>query len=183
MEQIYENVPLQSASADAPSRRSLYLRFVVILLAGFGLTNVGVAAFAQSIQPVRASSNPFLEYADIFPGHTLSETPARPFFCWTSNSYNHAWEVSCRFTPASEVFSRVEIILANGIIRQTSFTLRDNLLNVGELVLLFDEPRFRAYPGIAFFFWSNLFVLVSTTATGNPAAIRPVWSVTFTHTY
>jgi len=183
MNQLREKTYAFVSSTSAALKQLHYLRLVFVLLAGFTLTNLGVIVFAQSTRPTQPSPNPFLEYADMFPGNPLSLTHTKAFSCSGSNNYYIASEVTCRFSPDSSMFSEVAVIISNGAISQTTFTLHNNTLKVGDLAFLFASPNFQAYPRKVFFFWSNLFVIVSTTANGNHASIRPVWSVTFSNRY
>ena len=183
MKQIPSPIYPQSINV-APSFKFLpYLRLALILLSGLALTNLGMRAFAQSTQFSAPPPNPFLEYADIFPGQPISAVEARTFSCWSNHNYYDSLERACSSELTSGVFATVDMLTSDDTIREITFTLRENIFNVGNLVLLFGNPNFRAYPHKVFFFWNNLFVIVSTSVTGNPAAIRPVWSVTFADTY
>ncbi len=177
-----ENIQLQSPRKAAAFKPLPYLRFVFVLLTGFALTNMGIMVFAQSIQSALPPSNPFLEYVDIFPGQPINMVEARAFSCRDTNNY-YASEVNCMFTPASGIFDSIETVIWERVIRKTTFTLRGNTMKIGDLALLFDAINFHAYPRKVFFFWSKLFVIVSTTTNGNHPSMRPVWSVTFTDTY
>ncbi len=180
---------IQNGSHQPPTggissfRRLSYLRFVIMLFGGFSLINLGVTAFAQSTQPGLAFSNPFLEYNYAFPGQISPALNSEVFTCFETHTYNTLAEKSCSMNLASGIFSRIETSIYEGVIRQTTFTLRDNTLKIGDLALLFNAPNFHAYPRKVFFFWTKLFVIVSTTANGNHPSMRPVWNVTFTNTY
>ena len=177
MEHIQESLQLESPINTAPFRRSPYLRLIVMAVAGFALGNIGAAALAQATVP---PANPFLEYADLFPGQSVSAVNARSFSCHSTNNYYES-EETCASTVASGVVASIDIVISEGLIGQTTFTLRDNTFKVGDLILLFGESALQTYPHRAYFSWQGFFLIVSTTARGNPAAIRPVWSVTFTN--
>ena len=168
---------------NASFRKLPYLRLMFMVLSGFTLTNLAIIAFTQSTQRSQSPFNPFLEYADVLPGQPEDALKSRPFSCRRDYNYNFPGDDSCNLEPSSSIFSRVEPVITKGYIRQTTFTLRDDTLKIGDLVLLLGDPQFRVYPRKTFFFYNNYFVIVSTTATGDAAAMRPVWSVTFTNRY
>jgi hypothetical protein len=176
------NLP-QSFSTAISFKLLPYLRLALILVLGFALTNIGLRAFTQSTLPLQVASNPFLEYQDIFPGLSLDGLKSRAFSCRSIYPPHAPSDVSCALDLSSGDFSRIETVVLSGFIRQTIFTLRDDSLKVGNLILLFDSPNFRVYPRKVFFFWNKLFAIVSTSAKSNPTAMRPVWNVTFTDTY
>ena len=182
MEQVRETLPIPLHGNTAPFRRSPYLQLVFILFSGFALANIGVTIFAQSIAPAQPTLNPFLEYMDIFPGQPLGMMEGRGFSCWSNYDYYASSEPACSVTLSSGVFSNIDLSVSQGIIRQITFSLRDDRLKAGDLVLLLGNPNFRAYPHHVFFFWSNLFVNVSTAGRRNAATMRPVWSVSFANT-
>lgn len=184
MEQIQDITLPQSAAYTTPLRLSPYVRLAIILLSGFALATIGAMAFAQSTVPSLPPFNPYLEYADIFPGQRLSSADGRAYSCWGNYFKNKpASEVSCRFTPASGPVENVTVSISEGIIHQTTFTMRENRFNVGDVVMLFNVSYFNWHPSRVYFFWNNLLVIVSTTAKGHPALLRPVWNVMFTDTY
>lgn len=179
MEQLQETIPIPSRTDTSLVLKSLYLRFGFILMLGFSLTNIGVTMFSRSIKPVLASPNPFLEYANMFLGQPISLVKGEGIVCWKNHAYNDSFEPICRLPLPSGVFSSINLFVSDGIIRQISFFVRDNTLKAGDLVLLFGKPDFYVYRRNVFFFWSNLFVNVSTS-DGGAAPMRPVWCVTFT---
>ena len=182
MEHIQETISIPSQDYVASFWQFAYLRFVFILLAGLALANIGLMILAQSITPTLAPANPFLDYANLFPGRPISALEGKGFSCWNSHTKDGSFAPACSVTPPSGAFSAINLFISNGVIRQISFILRDDTLRAGDLILLFNKPNFRVYPHNVFFFWNNLFVHVSTTDRGNPAPMRPVWSVTFAST-
>jgi len=182
VEHIQATIPIASQGHKAPFWQSTYLRFVLILLSGFALANICATILAKSTAPALAPDNPFLEYANLFPGQPISAMEGGGFTCWNSHTTNGSFVPACRVTPPSGAFSNIDLFISAGNIRQITFILRDDRLKAGDLVLLFGKPSFRRYTHNVFFFWSNLFVHVSTTDRGNPAPMRPVWSVTFAST-
>lgn len=160
------------------------LKVVLIMASGFAAANVAIVVMARTALPVQAPLNPFLEYADVFPGQPMAALQSRPVLCSSSNNYyNRPAEHLCGMDVDSPLFSRVEPVVLNGYITKTTFTLRDDTLKIGDLVLMLGAPRFGVYPRKTFLFWNNYFVMISTTATGHPPALRPVWSVTFSTAY
>ncbi len=181
MEQLQRMSFPQTASYVRLLKKRPHWVFVFIVVAGFTLANIGVMMISQfTVTP----SNPFLEYADVFPGQPMGAEALSVFSCATTNNYYVLGEVSCVFVPVSRIFERVETVIADGIIYQTTFTLRDNIFKNGDLVDLFGKSSFRTFPRKAYFFWRELFVIVSTFATSkHDPLLNSVWSVSFTNTY
>ena len=171
MEQLQETL-IPSQGHIALLGKSVYLHFVFILVLGFTLTNIGVTIFAQATSPVLPLSNAFLEYAIIFPGQPISIVEGKGFTCWNNHQYDGSFEPICRLTQPSGVFSNIDLFTSDGIIRQITFLIHDDTLRAGDLILLFGSPNFRVYPHMIFFFWSDLFVHISTTDRGNSVPMR-----------
>jgi hypothetical protein len=150
------------------------------MVTGFAVVTIGVKVLSK---PIVAPFDPFSAYVDIFPGQHMSAVRARGFLCNSTYDYYHDPAVEdCTFTPAAGVISGVNVAVSEDVIRQITFTMRENSLKVGDLVLLMAVQHFHAYTHDVFFFFGKKFVRVSTSAVGSPSMIRPVWSVSFTDT-
>ncbi len=182
MEQKSNATRSQSITASS-FRHWRYMRFIFILVSGFTLTNMGARAIAQLSLPTVTLSSPFLQYADIFPGQSSDALDSRRFSCIDVYRNYLSAEISCAVTFSSGIFSEIAVTIGNGFIKSTTFIMREDTFKIGDLVLLLGNPKYHAYPRKIFFFWKNLFVIVSTRASGNHPSMRPVWSVTFTDRY
>jgi hypothetical protein len=167
-------------------RFSPFVMSVILIVVGFTVVNLGARILGQlGTQPL----NPFPDYTDILPGQPASMLETRAFSCWNNNyNYYHSHpenhdptEESCIFTPPESVFSSIEVIRLQGIIRQTTFILRDNALLVGELEKLLDMPTLHRLYRTAYFFLPENFVIAKTAGyLDHFSLFLPVWSVTFT---
>lgn len=186
MEQIIrERTYRQLESCPPRLRPSPLLLIVFILLIGFAAVTMAVRLVAQySIAP----ANPFPAYADVFPGQPVSAVKARPFSCWSDYKYYHnptegddPTAESCIFTPASGIFSSVQVIISEGIIRQSIFLMRDSTLQVGDLALFLEMPAIRDFYHVVYFASSKGFVSVKTIDPAKRFSFfLPVWSISFT---
>jgi hypothetical protein len=148
------------------------------LISGFGIVIMGMLVL---IHQTNRRANPFMTYSDIFPGNAHVALSAHGFTCWLQDyNYNDSSETRCRLNLKTGAFSHIEAVHAKGVIRQISFEVRDNALNVGELMTILElaEIRFR---GVVLFTWRGKLGLARI---GNPAnhfsLFRDVWVVTLT---
>ena len=179
MEQIQAITHSQPVGHLTPLRVPAYLRLVLMLLVGFAVANIGARTLARS---ATASSNPFLAYADIFPGQPTSAIQARGFSCPSDLDYNDATVGTfCRTTPTDGVFSQIYVIISNGIIRNVNFIMRDKTLMVGDLEIVLGVPLIHKYPQTPFFIWisKNITVKATIVYAGRFSLFLPIWGVSF----
>lgn len=161
------------------------LVIVFVLLVGFAVVNMGVRALAQYGTP---PANPFPDYADVLPGQPATALETRAFSCQLNYDYYYdrtetadPIEESCVFIPSASFFSSVEVIISEGIIHQTTFILRANTLQVGDLEKLLEMPMLHNLYHTAYFFLPEDFVIVKTAGyVRHFSLFLSVWSVTFT---
>lgn len=116
-----------------------------LIILCFGLKAVGLAA---------APRNPLSSFADVFPGQPVSAAQVRGFTCLlsayggtaTPNQY-------CNLQQMEGAFSLVSVIVDGNMIREISFRLRDNSLNVGDLITLWGEPDIQEYSNSVYYYW------------------------------
>jgi hypothetical protein len=158
----------------------LYLRVALCLFMAFALLSVLTWALVQNRTP--PPPNPFVSFADIFPGQPESAVEARgtSHRLPTYNFYGVLSDKYYSFTPAESIFSDVRVTISHGIISQTIFVLRDNPLRVGDLAELFRTSNMHVYLNAVYFVLPNNFVIAKTaTHTGRFSLFLPVWSVSF----
>jgi hypothetical protein len=156
------------------------LRLIVfVMLIGFGAAIIGVTALAQSTP---APPNPFLAYADVFPGQPASAIEARPFSCQQDYDHvSHPEQTNCKFTPATGVFSSVQAIISEGIVYQLTLTMRDTTLQVGDLEVLLKMPTRYTRDSTAYFFLPGSIVTARTADnTRQFSLFLSIRSVSFT---
>lgn len=139
----------------------LLLMSVGSLLAGHASTPpvVSFAAYANSLLD-RSESN--LQPYDPKCYHTMAYT--------TSNDY-------CHFAPATGMLSRVEVFIQQGMIRTLDFTICDNALKLGDLILLWGKPTEAIrYRGVWRFRWGNT-INVRTRYADTPSPLLSVVNV------
>jgi hypothetical protein len=98
---------------------------------------------------------PFAAFADVFPGQPRSGVAARKFSCPMSDfgGYRGRTDEFCYLYLATGVFSRVGTTISKESIRVIYFTLRDNTLKMGDLMLLLGTPEVRDYGYFSYFRW------------------------------
>jgi hypothetical protein len=156
------------------------LRLIVfVMVTGFGVAIIGLTTLAQSTP---APPNPFLAYANVFPGQPASTVEARAFSCQQDyDHFSHPEDVHCTLFPTSDVFSCVEAKISKNTIYQLTFTMRDNTLRVGDLAVFLKMPtRYTDY-GTAYFFSPGSIVIAKTADYAKRVSpFSPIWSISFT---
>jgi len=110
---------------------TLVLSFTILVLCAIGL--------GQSTLP---PSSPFASFADIFPGQPDDSIKARGFFC-IMTPYNAQAESSdehCNLKLEVGSISEIRVLVSQHLIRQIQFTLREDLLKIGDLMLFLGAP-------------------------------------------
>jgi hypothetical protein len=149
VEQIRQNRRSDGESNTPSLHRTSYLLVVPIIWLGLTVVSLGAIAWARYGVP---SPNPFSSYVDIFPGQPSSALQARGFSCsmefnrYTSNEY-------CFSYPAAGVFSKVGVVVSKGVISIISFTMRENTLRLGDLMMLWGKPDFTENDRSTYYFW------------------------------
>jgi hypothetical protein len=187
VEQIIHKRTYPELEMPQPPRMRLSPLLVImfVLLVGFTVVNMGVRALAQFAVP---PANPFPDYADVLPGQPVTALETRAFSCWNDYNYYHSHpenydltEESCILTPPDGVFSSIQVMRLQGVIRQTTFILRDNTLQVGDLEKLLDMPTLHSFYRTAYFFLPEDFVIAQTAGyIEHFSLFLPVWSISFT---
>ena len=157
-----------------------YVNLSLRLLLAFALGGVVVDTLARNAQP---APNPFVNYLDIFPGQSMSAVEERGFSCQFAQNHNYYTtpaEEHCELIPPEDIFSAIEVVASGQSVREIKFSLNQNSLQLGDLLVTFGIPKFQSYPQTTFAFWRDYFV---TLPTGQNAHINPthdhVWSVAF----
>jgi hypothetical protein len=181
VEQIAREKTCPELEPFHPLRLSLspLLLTLVVLLISFAVVNLGLRAVAQYAVP---APNPFLPYADVFPGQPARAVEVRGFSCFNDAShYNHdPIEQRCILSPAIGIFSGVEAIISAGIIRQITFNLRDKTLQGGDLEIFLEMPTLHVFNHVAHFILPRRFIIANNGYPKRFSPYLPVWSISFT---
>jgi len=120
-----------------------YVLLIIALWLSCAAVSTGTLLLAhKSAMPL----DPFAEYQDLLPSNNLNAL----------ESYNEVYEVVCTghnqqyslrdycsFKPRDGVFSLVEVFLdQQHVISELVFTVRNNALEVGDLILLWTKPTY-----------------------------------------
>jgi hypothetical protein len=86
--------------------------------------------------------DPFLAYADVFPGQPGSAAIARDFVCnqVTLPSSADVSEV-CIYYPLTGPFSQVNVMVWDGLIVGTNFSIRERTMTMGDLILWWGDAE------------------------------------------
>ena len=180
METIQNKINLPLVNVGSSFKQFSPLRWVFILLTGFTAANVGVRSLALTAS---VPSNPFVAYADIFPGQPASAIEARRFSCPSVyDDYQPPTGLYCTLTPVDDVFSNVTVVIFGGTIHQMTFIMRENRLTVGDLELIFETRAVHKFPHVAYFALprQGSFAITDTIDYARRLSVfLPVRSITF----
>lgn len=163
-----------------PLSLSIHRRLATIVLALMAVCVWGAMLIWHTPE---VAPNPFVEYADIFPGQNRQTAEIHGFGCQqaTNNySYYSSGYATCTLLPASGAFSQIDVLVDKDVIVESKFWIRDNALRFGDLMLTMDMQNLRTYPDELFFFWDNLFINVKTSVKKKAIALRPIANITLT---
>lgn len=153
------------------------LRVVCSITIGLGAATISARALGQvNFQP----SNPFLQFADYFPGRPASVLRGSPFACHAIYPYLSSIEKHCSFMPADGLFSSVDVTIDNNTIASITFILHEpSSVRVGQIELWWNTDAVRPYPNHVFFFLPEAVMIARTTHynNGHSPLFSPVWSV------
>jgi hypothetical protein len=156
-------------------------RWVFVLLTGFAVANVAARSVALTTTTL---PNPFVAYANIFPGQPASTIEAGGFSCPSDYNGNQSPSgLYCSFTPADGVFSHVTVVIFGDKIHQISFMVRKSELTVGDLELIFETRAVHKFAHTAYFALPRQgnFAIVYTIGYGVQFSVfRPVRKISFT---
>ena len=168
------------ASHTLSRKLPLYLRIALVLVIGLSASTCGVVVLVRSTaQP----TDPFASFTDVFPRNPRSAIEARRFRCPPPDeeTSNYNTGSPCFLWPIAGTFAQVGVVVSEGNIRQTFFTMRKNTLRVGDLMVLWGKPEIRTYSRSVYLLWRSrrIFAWVSDY-TGWMSPFLPVWRVYFT---
>ena len=153
------------------------LRIVFATMIGFTAATISAKALGQyaAVRP----TNPFPAFAGLFPGEPESAIRDYPLSCWAGYTYGYSTEKRCSFSPEDGVISNVDLSLDHGIIVQSTFTMRDSSMRVGDLRAWTETNPRQTYPNLAFFI-SHKFMLIAKISGHSPhsSLFDTVWNVT-----
>lgn len=149
----------------------------LILLGGLVFTALSVMTLWRVTQ---SPTNPFSTYADILPGQPKQMADAHGFDCQKKTDYYLSEYATCTLIPKSRTFSQIEVLTADNKIVQSTFSVSENGLKYGDLMMTMSPDKLQIHPYEVFFFWQTLFVTVKTSKRLHAIALRPLYQITFT---
>ncbi len=158
----------------------VYLRIAFVLLIGLGASTCGVVVLVHSIiQP----TSPFASLTDVFPRKPRSAIEAQGFTCPPTDEDASEYDTgsTCVLWPKAGPFAQVGVVVAEGVTRQTIFTMRENTLRVGDLMVLWGKPEIRTYSRSVYLLWRSRRICAWVRDySGQMSPFLHVWKVYFT---
>lgn len=116
-----------------------------------GVLSITIMVAAEVGQERPLSSNPFDAYTDILPGQPSSALAPHGFTCVQryGRRYNNdlaAVDMLCTLEIETGAVYHIEVTQSDGVIHSINFTLRDEVLCLGDLVVLLDLKDIRPIP-------------------------------------
>jgi hypothetical protein len=176
---VRERIYPESKRSIPPPKLPVYLRAALILSAAFTVVSLGARAVAQYAQP---PPNPLITFADMLPGKSGNGMEARGFSCYSESYDYRATQLHCFVDLPTGNFIRIGLLISQDwVIQSASFTMRGNMLRLGDLMLTLGRAQVSRYGGQTIFNWPGTGITASSFANGAPRSpLLPLWSVSFT---
>lgn len=157
---------LQRHAAPLQPISTLKLSAYVYLALSLTLCLLLLCLGVKTIGLIGVPRNPLASYSDILPGHPRSAAEMRGFSCMLS-AYGAAAtpDQYCVLEPGEGPISQVAVTIDDDTIRTISFRMRDNTLNVGDLIMIWGRPHIQEYQHSVYYYWreQGIFALSSET--------------------
>ena len=151
-----------------------YIAFGLVM--GFTILILCTRGLARNTLP---PSSPFASFADIFPGQPDDSIKARGFFCIMSPDRS---DEHCVLKLETGSISEVRVLIAQHLIRQIQFTLREDLFKLGDLMLFLGTPNGRQNGHTINFVWPGSGIYATAdSATRLFSPLIPLSMVSFTN--
>jgi hypothetical protein len=175
---IRERVYPPSEELTPSPKPPTYLRVALILLTAFSVMSLGARAVAQHTEP---PPNPLASFADLLPGQPGSDLEGRGFSCYEEAYDYGAARDNCLIHLATGAFTRIGLLISKDrTIRQVTFSVRENTLRLGDLMLTLGRPEIHRYGHQMTFYWRSTGIAASTIVyNGQYSAFLPLWSISF----
>jgi hypothetical protein len=178
MEQVAPPLQHQPARHRLSLQVPRYLLVMFFLLLGFAAVSAGTGALGRSAE---LPSDPFVSFADLFPGQPRSAVVARRLSCLTTANngmyYDAPIEI-CSLWPEDGIFSQVAVKVKEDVIQNTLFLLRENTLRIGDLMLMWGQQAVHSYNQGTYFSWDDNYHTASViNHTGRLSFFLPVRKV------
>jgi hypothetical protein len=156
-----------------------YIWLIFYLLTGITISVTGVSMAAY-----REVSNPFAAFNDLFGDNARQAALARGFTCRDTRSGGLARTMSdyCAQRDIDEMFSGISMRMSGESAVEISFSLRENTLSLGDLVLLWGEPEIRQSCTVVAITWPahRIHGFAAPPSNGQISYFLPIQSVSFT---
>jgi len=154
----------------------LPVRFGIMILA----ISLCFFALTISISLSKSSEMPtdvFAAYPDIFPGQYWARAMESVFRC---NFEFRSGSTYCFSRQQDDLFANISLTIRGSKITKITFTLRQNMLKLGDIVALWDKPGIQIAGYLAYLDWRNQKIkAIAYTDDGRFDYFLPVISVVF----
>ena len=183
MEEITHFRRLPQIGYHTPSLRLLPVRLIAFsLLISLTILILCTRVLARNTLP---PSSPFASFTDIFPGQPDDSIKARGFFCVMTPTYNSLADSSnehCILKLETGSISEIRVLISQHLIRQIQFTLRENLLKLGDFMLFLGAPDNRQNGHSINFVWRGSGIYATANSeTRQFSPLIPLTMVSFTN--
>jgi hypothetical protein len=130
MERFQRLIPIEKWSI--PMALALFAAISTVIL----VARIGIIKSALS-------DDPFLAYADVFPGQPGSAAVVRDFVCFQTGLPSPT-DVSkeCMYQPQTGPFSQLTVAVWDGLIVRLDFSVRENAMTMGDLLLWWGDSKY-----------------------------------------
>jgi hypothetical protein len=168
----------QFANVITPPRLKIPRRFSIVWIMTLCFVIVNMSAILLG----RHSPPP----PDVFSSHTgilgqgKSASLVQGFSCGVG-AYPILPDEYCTHDLATGPFSRVGLVIGNGVVSRIDFTVRANDIRIGDAILLWGRPNVHTRGRVVDLFWTGSGVSASAVSpNGQFSYFLTLWSVSFT---
>lgn len=155
-----------------------------VWIALFVLTSITIIVIGVIMAAHRDVSDPFSDFSDLFGDDARQAALVRGFTCRDTEARSHLQTQSgyCAQRNTDTIFSGISLGMSGDRAHEISFSLRDNTLTLGDLVLLWGTPEIRLYCEVVVASWParHVMAIIAPLRTGRVSYFLPVISVSFT---
>jgi hypothetical protein len=148
------------------------------------LTSITIIVMGVIVATRREVSNPFSDFGELFGDEARQAAVARGFTCQDRELNSRLQTLSgyCAQRDADTMFSGIYMWMSGNVADEISFSLRENALTLGDLMLLWGEPEIQLSCTVVAITWPahRIHGFAAPPPNGQIGYFLPIRSVSFT---
>ncbi|MEZ4669907.1 MAG: hypothetical protein R3E39_18535 [Anaerolineae bacterium] len=149
-----------------------FLRLPMNVLVMFAAATIGIWGGARVVMVDRVNLVALLStFSDVFPGASRDSVLVRRFSCngnYVSTGYEY-----CSLSLSEGVFSRMGVVIVEGIVVRIDFTMRGRAIRMGDLMMLWGRPSVKMDRTTMHFYWAESGTTANARTVSGTALYSP----------